>query len=431
MQSGRIVGSFVVLAFLAPHAILHAQYLENVLYSFCTAGGTCVDGSGPASAVIADSEGNLYGTTVSGGAYGQGTVFELSPPSSPGAAWTEKVLYSFCSQTNCSDGATPSGPVVLDSHGNLYGTTRLGGNTLAAGQGCGGVSGGQTCGVVFELSPSAGGSWQYSLLYAFSGYDGAIPSGGVIFDPEQQNLYGVTEIAGGLVFELSPTTGGTTPWTETVIYRFGVGPNQPVAGLVIDSQGNLYGTTMYDNGSPFSAVFEITQSGGQWVENTLYIGSYTGGLTDFLGVVTFDAQHNIYTTAAENGSGLDGGGVMELTPPTNGGLWNENTIYAFNQNNNGATGSYPAGGVIFDPRGNLYGTTSYGGNPSCNASGNPSGCGVVFELSPPNGGGPWTNTVLYTFSGPDGQYPSASLLPDQQGNYYGTGGRRLWKRGGL
>jgi uncharacterized repeat protein (TIGR03803 family) len=183
MRSGRIVGSCAILAFLAPHAILHAQYVENVLYSFCPAGGTCVDGSGPAYAVIADSEGNLYGTTASGGASGQGTVFELSPPSSPGGSWTEKVLYSFCSQTNCADGATPSGPLVLDSKGNLYGTTKLGGNTLAPGQSCGAGGGGQSCGVVFELSPSAGGSWQYSLLYAFHGNEGANPSGGVLFRP--------------------------------------------------------------------------------------------------------------------------------------------------------------------------------------------------------------------------------------------------------
>jgi len=413
VEAGRIAGSGLVLVFLMLPAAVRAQYLENVLYSFCPAGGACVDGAIPYAALIADSQSNLYGTTYQGGAYGGGTVFELSPPASPGGAWTEKVLYSFCAQTNCSDGAQPFGPVLLDAHGNLYGTAEWGGNPNVP------LCGSSGCGVVFELSPSAGGSWQYSLLYTFNGDDGMRPSSGVIFDLAQQNLYGVGQsggpLDGGIVFELSPTTGGTTPWTETVLYPFG-DDDQPAAGLAIDSQGNLYGTTIF-YGQYNGGVFELTQSppgSGQWVENTLYeaLNSDPG---DYLGVLTFDAQHNIYATGAEVGPGSLGG-VIQLTPPANGGLWNENIIYAFNSNNNEATGYYPAAGVIFDSRGNLYGTTASGGSQACVFT----GCGVVFELSPPNGGGPWTNTVLYTFSGPDGESPYASLLPDGQGNYYST-----------
>jgi uncharacterized repeat protein (TIGR03803 family) len=408
-----LAGSCVVLVFLVLPAMVRAQYLENVLYSFCPAGGACVDGANPYSAPIADAQGNLYGTTWSGGAYGGGTVFELSPPSSPGGAWTEKVLYSFCSQTNCADGAQPLGPVLLDSHGNLYGAAEFGGNPNIP------LCGSSGCGVVFELSPSGGGSWQYSLLYTFSGSDGMSPSSGVIFDLEQQNLYGVGHsggsLYGGVVFELSPTAGGTTPWTETVLYPFG-DDDQPTGGLAIDSQGNLYGTTIFYS-QYNGGVFELTETppgSGQWVENTLYVAQFTDP-GDYLGALTFDAQHNVYATAAEDGPG-GAGGVIQLTPPASGGFWNENIIYAFNANDNAPTGSFPAGGVIFDARGNLYGTTAYGGSQSCGYN----GCGMVFELSPPNGGGPWTNTILYAFSGPDGQSPFASLLPDGHGNYYGT-----------
>lgn len=254
------------------------------------------------------------------------------------------------------------------------------------------------------------------------------PRSGVIFDLQQQNLYGVGfsggPLFGGVAFELSPTAGGTTPWTETILYAFG-GDDSPAAGLAIDSQGNLYGTTTY-YAQYNLGVFELSErppGSGQWVENTLYETQSTDP-GEYLGVLTFDAQHNIYATGSAGGPG-GAGGVVQLTPPASGGFWNENIIYAFNQANNAPTGSYPAGGVIFDSRGNLYGTTAYGGGQACTFI----GCGLVFELSPPSGGGPWTNTILYEFSGPDGQNPFASLLADGHGNYYGTtetGGAYTW-----
>ena len=400
----RLAGSCVVLVFLMLPATVCAQYLENVLYSFCPAGGECVDGARPSSAVIADSEGNLYGTTVSGGPSDQGTVFELSPPSNPGGAWTEKVLYNFCSQTNCTDGFAPLGPVLLDPYGNLYGTTYFGGNPNSP------VCGSSGCGVAFELTPSVGGSWQYALLYTFNGDDGMNPIGGVVFDVQQQNLYGVTQFGGsgstGVVFELSPNSGGTTPWTQTVLYPFS--DADPLAGLAIDSQGNLYGGTN-------AYAFELTETppaSGQWVENTLY-QPQGADPTYYLGVLALDAQHNIYATAEIGGPG-GYGGVVQLTPPANIGFWNENVIYGFTQN--GPTGNDPSAGVVFDSRGNLYGTTATGSSLACF----PLGCGAVFELSPPNGGGQWTSSILYAFTGPDGVSPRASLLPDGKGNYYGT-----------
>src|ERR1700729_554227 len=144
---------------LLSSANARAQYTETVLYNFCPGGGGCSDGSGPyTGGLIADAQGNLYGTTVAGGANNGGIVFELSPPSSGVGSWTETVLYNFCSQSSCTDGATPYSGVIFDSQGNLYGTAAGGGASVGYG-------------VVFELSPPAGGNgqWTYTLLYTFGG----------------------------------------------------------------------------------------------------------------------------------------------------------------------------------------------------------------------------------------------------------------------
>jgi hypothetical protein len=225
-----------------------------VLYSFCAQGGTaCTDGQYPYAGLIGDTSGNLYSTTYAGGAYGGGTVFELTPPAKGKIAWTETVLYSFCAETNCTDGDTPLAGVIMDASGNLYSTTFLGG-----------VHGG---GTVFELTPPAKGetAWTETVLYSFcaqgAGYctDGTELSAGLIMD-RSGNLYGTTGGGGaykynGTVFELTPPAKGKIAWTETVLYSFcaqggaactdGAGP---FAGLIMDWSGNLYGTT-YEGGA--------------------------------------------------------------------------------------------------------------------------------------------------------------------------------------
>lgn len=212
----------------------------QVLYTFT--GGQ--DGANPASLLLFDSAGNLYGTAMSGGlpgcaGFGCGTVYKLSPS---GSGWTETTLYSF---TNGTDGAEPSAGLVADSAGNLYGAT-------PGSNGNGGT--------VFELSPS-GGSWTFNLIYDLSG-PGPGPSQNLVRDAAG-NLYGVTWGDGaydqGNVFKLTPTGNG---WTYTSLHDFtdGSDGSNALGGLTMDSNGVLYGTT-YDGGSSECAcgvVFEIT-----------------------------------------------------------------------------------------------------------------------------------------------------------------------------
>jgi uncharacterized repeat protein (TIGR03803 family) len=343
-----------------------AQYTETVLHTFTGQ----ADGGGPVGGLTLDSKGNAYGTTPSGGntsdcdSEGCGVVFELSPPASGSGPWTETVLYTFSG----SDGSMPESNLLFDANGNLYGTTSFGGNC-----------GGEGCGVVFELSPPAGGSgtWTESVLHYFTaGTDGAYPWG-LAFD-RKGNLYGAAFHGGdtacssgcGVVFELSPPASGTGSWTETTLYAFAGASDgyYPETTLVFDASGNLYGTA-----------------------------SYGGNMSDC------------------NAAGC--GVVFELTPPASGsGAWTETVLYAFAGESDGY---YPSGGLVFDNNRNLYGTTYAGG------SGSPCGCGIVFELSPPAGGtGPWTKTVLHAFTGgSDGSSPAtaSSLLLDAEGNLYGSG----------
>jgi uncharacterized repeat protein (TIGR03803 family) len=203
------------------------------------------EGATPKCNVVFDAAGNLYGTTARGGTFDSGTVFELSP--NPGGIWTEAVLYSFTDKT---DGYDPSGGVIFDGAGNLYGTTSRGG---AFGRGG-----------VFELSPNGDGTWTNTVLHSFhGGLDGGFPISSTLTFDKAGNLYGETPSGGndrcgcGVVFELSPTGGGS--WTETVLYRFnGADGGFPWQGLVMDAAGNLYGTTKDGGAYGFGTVFELT-----------------------------------------------------------------------------------------------------------------------------------------------------------------------------
>jgi uncharacterized repeat protein (TIGR03803 family) len=397
---------------------------EQVLYAF--QGGN--DGSFPSSDLIFDSSGNLYGTTQFGGVGadcstdsipGCGTVFELSPNGSGG--WTETVLYTFQAGT---DGSVPSSGLIFDNAGNLYGTTLYGGAANA--------------GTVFELSPNGSGGWKETILYSFlSNPDGSEPQG-LIFDGSG-NLYGATEFGGlnqcykfdpcGTVFELSPN--GSRGWTETIIYSFhgdgdGFSPN---GGLIFDNSGNLYGTTSagglnidcgVDDGYGCGTAFELSPNGsGGWTETVLYSFASTAsdGANPAAGLI-LDQSGDLYGTTSEGGEGACGnvdrcGTVFKLSPNGSGG-WTETTLYAFL---GGIDGASPAAGLIFDKTGNLYGTTADGGAAGCNSG---YGCGTVFELTP-NGSGGWTKATLYSFQGAsDGAYPFSGVIFDQTGHLYGT-----------
>jgi uncharacterized repeat protein (TIGR03803 family) len=376
---------------------------EQTLYTFCSQ-INCTDGSSPYAGLIMDLAGNLYGTTLTGGAHDKGTVFKLVPN---GSGWSETVLYDFCSQAYCTDGSRPFGGLVMDAAGNLYGTTSDGGSV------CYGYD---RCGTAFKLTP-IGAGWTETIIYTFCAQtdcsDGAFPSSGLIMD-EVGNLYGTTDGGGshnqGTVFRLAPTGTG---WTETVLYAFCAqtdcsdGAN-PAANVLMDEAGNLYGTTP-------SAVFKLAPTGTGWDETVLYTFctqiNCTGGTYLTGGLIT-DGAGNLYGMT-EGGGTNNGGTVFKLSPTGTG--WTETVLYSFCAQTNCSDGRSPwRATLIMDATGNLYGTTYWGGRGGYD--------GTVFKLSPTSTG--WTETVLYSFCAQtncgDGYLPVAGVIMDAAGNLYGT-----------
>lgn len=421
-------------------------------------------GFGPQAGLVADSEGNLYGTTQYGGTgnctnfytkawTGCGTVFKLTPPSVSDGAWSQTVLYSF---QNGDDGAYPNAGVIFDAQGRLYGTTAAGGPYLG--------------GIVFQLTLSRGSdSWIESILYDnpnnILDSQACCSSGNLTFD-SKGNLFGtvgffnyadgdgagcvtVSECFG--VFELSPSASGS--WITTYLpnkYDDGLGPT---GGLVVDGSGNLFGLTSgggfggigqcYDYGC--GTVFELSppnSSDGEWSGSELH--AFDDGTGDGLipnGALIADRNGNLYGTTQWGGvgpcEGFGGaaqcGTVFELSPSQGGG-WTENILYNFQ---GGLDGSLPSGTLAIDDQGNLYGTTGEGGLGNCSYPYyiDVSGCGIVFKLTKPAPGGSWTKTTLATFNGGNGQFPIGQLL-FVNGSLYGTtiaGGQKcpVGQQGGL
>jgi uncharacterized repeat protein (TIGR03803 family) len=295
--------------------------------------------------------------------------------------------------------------VIFDRNGNLYGTTFQGGV-----QDCSPQNG---CGTVFKLVRTSKG-WRYQLLYTFQGgFDGANPSGGLVFD-SAGNLYGTTIWGGavnaGTVFELKPSKGG---WTESIIHSFGQGSDgsNPRGGLTLDSAGNLYGTAWDQGAYGGGAVYKLAHSKSGWNESIIYdfgVSSHDGVLP--VGRVIFNASGDIYGATQVGGSaGL--GTVFKLSRSNRG--WMESVIHSFVGGNDG---DWPEAGLIFDSVGNLYGTTVYGGGSGLCGF----GCGTVFQLKPKSSGG-WTTSIIHAFGlGKDGATPFVSLALDSAGNFFGT-----------
>jgi uncharacterized repeat protein (TIGR03803 family) len=407
--TNRLLAPLIILI-LACNVLAGSQQ-ESPLYSFRLSGN---DGLDPIAGLVSDNLGNLYGTTPWGGIHHDGTIFELSPPSGEGALWSEAILSNF---TGGTDGSNPSSPVILDSLGNLYGTTSSGGLT---GVGCSSTG----CGVVFELSPPSrqGGSWTYTVLYRFSSPGPYYPIGGMVLD-ETGNLYGTTKSGGaagaGTVFELSPPVATGGAWTEKVIHSFAGGSDgsAPQSGVTLGKNHVLYGTTQAGGSSNNGTIFQLSPPSkprAQWTKTTLY--SFLGG-NDGSGVdagVVLDPQGNLYGTTVQGGGPAGVGTVFQLLrPPVQGGSWTEVILYAF-QSDIGAT---PYDTPVLDHAGNLYGTTYQGG---------PHNKGTVFKLTPPaEKGEAWTFTTLHDFNGGgksvnEGAFPFASLLAGADGSLYGT-----------
>jgi uncharacterized repeat protein (TIGR03803 family) len=341
---------------------------ETVLYTFTGS----ADGGGPYGPLVRDSGGNLYGTTYQGGASNAGVVFKIDK------SGHETALYTFMGG---ADGGYPYGALILDSEGNLYGTTYQGGASNA--------------GVVFKI----GKSGHETVLYTFTGgNDGGYSTAGVIRD-RAGNLYGTTSGGGasgaGVVFKVDPTGH------ETVLYSFtgGNDGNSPSAGVIRDPAGNLYGTTSGGGAGDRGVVFKVDTSGNERVLHTFMRGA-DGDQPDLAGVVR-DEAGNLYGTTAFNGAGGQGT-VYKLDP--NG---NVTVLYAFPGTRDGQ--DVYNNGLIFAGDGRLYGATALGGER---------GAGVLYQLD-----GQCNERVLYTFTAFTANgfsRPTGGVIGDEAGNFYGT-----------
>ncbi len=375
------------------------------------------DGAAPQDGLVADSHGNLFGTTYLGGNgecdLGCGVVFELSHT---GTGWVENTIYYFCSQAYCADGTNPYAGVTVDKDGNLYGTTFQNGYYGA--------------GTVYELSPDGHGGYNFQVLYNFAGgSDGSNPLKGRLALDASGNLYGTTYRGGasdnGTVYEVSRS--GST-WKETVLYSFTLGADGgwPNGGVVLDKSGNLFGASYFGGVNNCfegcGSVYELTHSGSTWVETTLHEfqgGNNDGGAdgTD----LTLDAEGNIYGATFDGGGtgcGGDGCGVVFELSNTGSG-WSEKILHSFSGTNDGQG---PVT-VSFDAKGNLLGATQGGGLQNCSSYAAPSSggqaCGVVYKLTPQQNGS-WTETILHDFTGgADGGEVFGNLLVSPSGAVFG------------
>jgi uncharacterized repeat protein (TIGR03803 family) len=395
----RLKALVLFVATLAFAASAWAAGTDTVIYNFC-AQTSCVDGQQPYGSLVADTSGNhLYGTTLYGGASNFGEVYELT---NSGGTWTQTVIYSFLGPSN-SDGAYPYDGLVLDSAGNLYGTTYNGG---PANQG-----------TVFELSKS-GSTWKETVLHSFddiSGSDGYNPYGALAFDAAG-NLYGTTiyggKLSGGTVFQLKASNG---KFTYKVIHGFTTSASSayyPYAGVVVDSKnGYLYGTTYYGGIIwQVGAVYQLREVGGVWISSVIYnfLGDSLGQYTE--SGLAVDATGNLYGTNYQGGD-FNLGCVFKLTPGK-GTTWTEKVIYSF-KGYAKKDGAYPNyAGVTIDAAGNLYGTTYQGGSSSANSL----NYGTVYKLA----AGTFKESVLWSFGTTgDGYYPEHQAIL-VNGKLYGT-----------
>jgi uncharacterized repeat protein (TIGR03803 family) len=349
----------------------------------------------PYSGLVRDSSGNLYGTTLSGGMYGDGTIFELSGANN--AVYT--TLVSFTGNSGSYLGAQPEASLILDSSGNLYGTTSRGGTS--------------SDGTIFEL---AANHITFSTLVSLTGnsgsYLGANPYASLALD-SSGNLYGTTASGGtsydGTIFELASNHITFTSLASFTGNSGSYPGDEPWAGLTFDSSGNLYGTTEYGGTSGDGTIFELAAnhtSFASLVSFTGSSGSYLGSQPQ--GGLILDSSGNLYGTTSSTGWGSGYGTIFELAV-------NHTTftsLVSFTGSSGSHLGSQPQAGLILDSSGNLYGTTSYTGSGS--------GYGTVFELA----GNHTKFTSLISFTGNSGMYPGgvpyAGLALDSSGNLYGT-----------
>jgi len=360
----------------------------NVIFSFEEDEGEYAD-----TDLETDNAGNIYGTTVLGGDFGSGTVFQLSRTPN---GWVHTVLYSF---TGGADGDEPYKGVTIDRRGNLYGTAVTGG--------AGSCEGG--CGVVYKLTNN-GGTWTQTVVHAFTGgTDGSGPGARVTVD-QDGNLYGMAPTGGefglGTIYKIRRIPQGG--WNFSVLHTFTGGRDGATgsAGRMILRDGRLYGAVTVGGRFGSGIVFKLNPAGvGERDLRVLYSfrGQPDGSFP--YGAIIFDQAGNIYGTTYYGGvNGI--GSVYKLSPQPSG-EWAEEVLYSFHE---GRDGNSPISNLVFDAVGNLYGTTSEGGL----------GSGTIFKLSP-DAAGHWTETVVHAFAGPpDGGFAYNGMVVDTLGNFYGA-----------
>lgn len=346
------------------------------------------------------------------GAYAIGICLLIG---SPAVAATETVLYRF------PDGGSPQAGLVIDAAGSLYGTAYNGGHALPNYP--------YSAGFIFRLDPPMGAhsDWSFTVLHSFAGgFDGQNPLAALTFD-QNGGFFGSATYGGrsgyGIVFRIDPPGADHSVWNKADIYRFAGGGERdgsdPQSSLTLDASGSVYGATgaggLNENGTVFK--LDPPRSGGiLWSETILR--RFTGGNdgSDPAGKLLLDGEGKIYGVTLEGG-GSGHGLAFQLTPPSAaGGAWTETILHRFI---GGSDGARPDGGLILDSTGALYGTAGTGG-AGC---GEPTyGCGVVYKLTPPAAGHTvWSEAILYRFKGGnDGANPYGPLWADSNGALYGT-----------
>ena len=336
------------------------------------------DGASPYASLIQAADGNLYGTTSGGGAYGRGTVFKIT------AGGTVTTLYSFCAQTGCRDGSYPKASLIQATDGNFYGTTTEGGSSNAC------------CGTVFRITPAGA----FTTLHSFDNNDDGNYPTAELMQAIDGNLYGTTEsgsaAGAGTVFQITP--GGTLTTLHVFCSQYCTDGGYPKGGLIQASDGNFYGTTSWGGTYGRGTVFKITPAGAL---TTLHSFDGTDGAYPYSSLIQA-ADGNFYgTTSAGGNSNIANsyGTIFKITPA---GILT--TLYRFCTETDCPDGAYPHAGLIQASDGNFYGTSSglYGQ-------------GTVFEITP---GG--TLVTLHSFR--FGYYvgPDVRLVQATDGKFYGT-----------
>jgi uncharacterized repeat protein (TIGR03803 family) len=364
-------------------ALATSAAAQTYTYSVLAAYNTSALSGSPFSGLISDASGNLYGTTYSG----DGSVYELV---NHAGAYTGQTLYSF---TGSTDGAGPRAGLVMDAAGDLFGVAQGGGASGA--------------GTVYELQNN-GGSYSFLLLFTFNNTNGSSPIGTLAMD-QAGNLFGTTQGGGpsddGTVFELANGGGGT--YTYELLYAF-TGSSDgrlPLAGVVLDANGNLFGTTSQGGAHSGGTVYKLANNGnGSYSLQTIYSFNGLYGAAPEAGV-TLDASGDVFGTAT-GGDAYHYGMVYELMH--SGQVYFEKTLHTFTGTN--GDGGLPRASVLVDAHGDIFGTTDAGGSAND---------GTVYELV--NSSGVYTEQILHSFAGgSDGEHPLAGILMDAYGNLYGT-----------